>query len=231
MASATNKPPPGSETTNLEAFFANGIDLQTADGATIQKYVTYIVQQYADHNVKDYSLWEAIQFDFGDFKEKHFNKLSNPTWNLLRDYCYTLDQIKWVEDRYNTLSRCTLKRKQELIGVTNPPLQQPGFGQQGFGQYGLRQPGFRQIGLGFSTAADSQASSADPQTQISQDISYQHGHQFSPFPLQKCNNSAETKADSAMIPPHQFPKPQERARQEREQCEHDNQRREQQRLE
>ena len=280
MGSATHEPLPGSKITDLEVF-ANRINLQTADGATIQKYVVYMFQQYADHNIKDYSFWEAIHFDFEDFKEDHFNKLDSLTWNVLRDYCYmhgywidhnygpgrtpittmlksleaewydtwTLDQIKWVENRYKTLSPHTLKCKQELMDVANLPLQLPGFGQlgsgqlglgqtglgqRGIGQLGLGQPGLGQPGLGqpgLGQTGFGSFTSTDSQTQLSQDISFQHGHQFSPLPPQECNNSAEIKADSAMIPPHQFPKPQERARQEREQCECDNQRREQQRLE
>lgn len=114
-------------------------------------------QRYAGRNIEDYRLWDAIQIDFGDFKENHFNKLDGPTWDGLRYYCYmhgywikynygpgrtrittmlktieadwydmwTLDQIKWVENRYHTLSRHTLKHKQELMDTaTNPSVQQ-----------------------------------------------------------------------------------------------------------
>ncbi len=32
---------------------------------------------------------------------------------------WTLEQIKWVEERYDTLSRTTRKRKQQLTGIPN----------------------------------------------------------------------------------------------------------------
>lgn len=78
---------------------------------------------------------------------------------------WTLDQIKWVEHYYRTLSGCTLIRKQELMGITSPTPQQPGLGQSGLGK----------SGLGSSTAADSQAQSANPCTQLFQDDRFQRG--------------------------------------------------------
>ena len=88
MANTINSPPHGSHATDLEALFNSGIDLETADPTTIQKYVAYRCQGYADHNTQDYSLWNAIQIDFGDFKAEHFNTIDGQTWTLLRDYCY-----------------------------------------------------------------------------------------------------------------------------------------------
>ncbi len=87
--------------------------------------------------------------DFAEFETKHFHKLDNDTWRVIRDYCYphgflidhnfdlsrtcttvmletiaadwydewTLKQIKWIEERYHTLSRITHKCKQELTVI------------------------------------------------------------------------------------------------------------------
>ena len=35
---------------------------------------------------------------------------------------WTIEQSEWVEERYNTLSKMTVKRKQELTGTTNSPI-------------------------------------------------------------------------------------------------------------
>ena len=88
MTNTSNSPRHGSDATDLEALFANGFDPQTANQITTQRYVTYMCQRYADQNIEDYSLWNAIQIDFGDFMEEKFNKLDGPIWTLLRDYCY-----------------------------------------------------------------------------------------------------------------------------------------------
>ena len=55
---------------------------------------------------------------------------------------WTLKQIKWVEERYNILSRTTRKRKQELTGIIN----------------------FNSAGNLGSTAANLQRPLAEPQT-------------------------------------------------------------------
>ena len=64
---------------------------------------------------------------------------------------WTLEQIKWVEERYDILSKTTRKRKQELTGITN----------------------FESAGNLGSTAANLQGLSAEPRTQPFQDIRFQ----------------------------------------------------------
>ena len=89
MADITNFPALPSDHTNLDALFANGINLVTAASTIIQRYVAYRFQQYSDCHLEDYSLWNVIQIDFEDFEVEHFNKLNGKTWSVLRDYCYT----------------------------------------------------------------------------------------------------------------------------------------------
>ena len=162
------------EAVDLKIFFANSMDIQTADHDILNKYIIHRFNQYAAANTEDYSLWNGIQVDFEKFEAKHFDEFDGPTWNLVRDYCYphgywidhnfgtgktrtttmlkavkakwndewTLEQIKWVEERYNILSKTTRKCKQELTGIIN----------------------FNSAGNLGSTAANLQGPSAEPRT-------------------------------------------------------------------
>ncbi len=107
----------------------------------LNKFVLYTFSQYETLNLEDYNLWNAIQVDYEDWKEEHFNQLSESTWKFLRQHCYThefwlketnatsmlqiinskfyenwiMNQIRWVEERWNRLSKRMIKRKQRLI--------------------------------------------------------------------------------------------------------------------
>ncbi len=154
IASQSQSSQPGSPESeilvNPEILFRNGLNLETADRDLLNKYVPYTFGQYAATNTEDYDLWDAIQVDYEDWEEEHFNQLSGSTWKFLSHYCYThgywidhnfgngrtratnmlkaiqsewnnkwtLDQIKWVEDRFSTMSRITRKRQLELTAPT-----------------------------------------------------------------------------------------------------------------
>ncbi|MCJ1463089.1 hypothetical protein MMC07_001694 [Pseudocyphellaria aurata] len=151
---------PESDAANSEALFANGIDLEHADANTIQGYVKYSFRQYANRDIEDRRLWDAIQADFRDFREEHFKMINGSTWDLIKAYCYThgywldhkygpgksratimlkavnsdwhkewtMDQIAYVEENFETLSRQVSKRKQELMGTASGPNLRSTFG-------------------------------------------------------------------------------------------------------
>ena len=122
MANTTREPSTGSDTTDLKALFADGINVQTADSNTIQTYVQHRFQQYADLNIEDWHLWNAIQIDFEGFKEKHFNKFDGPTWEILRGYCYKHGY--WLDYKYASgKSRATIMVKtSNQTGTVHGPL-------------------------------------------------------------------------------------------------------------
>ncbi|MCJ1428671.1 hypothetical protein MMC29_006582 [Sticta canariensis] len=70
-------PPSESDVIELQSQFVDGINLRTADRATLQNYVAYVVQTYMDDKMEDERLWEGIHFDFENFK-----KLNTSTRNL-----------------------------------------------------------------------------------------------------------------------------------------------------
>ena len=79
--------------------FLNDIDLKTIDVSTINKYVLYVLQQFAKSYIEDYDLWDSIQMIFEHFKKEHFNKLDFNTWRLLRDYCYRHEF--WIDHNFD----------------------------------------------------------------------------------------------------------------------------------
>ncbi len=111
----------------------------------LNKFVLYTFSQYETLNLENYNLWDAIQVDYENWKEEHFNQLSESTWKFLRQHCYThgfwlketsattsatsmlqainskpyedwtMNQIRWIEERWNRLSKRMIKRKQRLI--------------------------------------------------------------------------------------------------------------------
>ena len=73
---------------NPKILFGHSFDIQKADNDLLNKYVIYKFNQYAEMNVEDYCLWDSIQMYFAKFEARHFNELDNPTWRIVRDYCY-----------------------------------------------------------------------------------------------------------------------------------------------
>lgn len=189
MANTTNEPSPGpspgSNTTDLKALFAGGINLETADMNTIETYIRYRFQQYADLNIEDWPLWDAIQVDFEGFKEEHFSHLNGRTWEILRGYCYKhgywLDykygghggksratiMVKTLEsDWYDAWTLDQIQWVEKIYGTLSRctlirkqelmSVTNPPSQQSGPGQSGQTgQPGLGQIGLGPSVAAGS----------------------------------------------------------------------------
>lgn len=80
--------------------FRNGIDLQTADGDTIQKYVMYMFKGYENINVEDKMLWDCIHFDFEHFEKEHFDQIDSFTWAFIRKYCYTHGY--WIDHNFTS---------------------------------------------------------------------------------------------------------------------------------
>ena len=76
----------------------------------------------------DNDTWGVIRdycYPHGFWIDHNFGPGRNRTTTILKaveadwNNKWTLEQIKWVEERYNSLSRITCKRKQQLIGITN----------------------------------------------------------------------------------------------------------------
>jgi hypothetical protein len=112
-----------------------------ADRYTLNKHVIQLFQGYAERELQDWWLYKVIRADFRQFREEHFNELDYSTWMYVREYCYThgfwlketsatgmlqainsnfyedwfMEQIRWVEKRYNRLSDKMMKRKLHLI--------------------------------------------------------------------------------------------------------------------
>ncbi|MCJ1422188.1 hypothetical protein MMC29_000067 [Sticta canariensis] len=61
--------------------------------------------------------WIDHNFEDGKTRASTMLKAVKADWHNK----WTMEQIKWVEKRYNVLSKMTIKRKQELIGITSPP--------------------------------------------------------------------------------------------------------------
>lgn len=65
--------------TNPETLFRNGLDLNNADRHIINKYVIYVLDQWAASNSEDYALWEGIQMEFSSWTQDRLNQISCPT--------------------------------------------------------------------------------------------------------------------------------------------------------
>jgi hypothetical protein len=47
----------------------------------INKYVIYVLDQWAASNSEDYALWEGIQMEFSSWTQDRLNQISSPTCN------------------------------------------------------------------------------------------------------------------------------------------------------
>ena len=106
--------------------------------------------------------WIDHNFGLGRTRTTVILKAVKADWNNK----WTLEQIEWVEERYDPLSRTTRKRKQELTGTPNLPSN--------------LEP----------NTANSRGLSLEPQTQQFQDIKFETPPQ-QPFMLQDYRNLSD----------------------------------------
>ena len=78
-----------SDSEDAAVIFEEGIDLSTADGKIIRKYVNYKFQIYRENDIQDTTLRDLIKEEFGDFTEDHWKKVDSATLGLVIEYCLT----------------------------------------------------------------------------------------------------------------------------------------------
>jgi hypothetical protein len=100
----------------LKNSFVNDLNIKNANSKILNKYVIYLLNDYAIVNIYDYDLWNAIQIDSTRFQTEHFDQLKELIWILIRNYCYSREY--WIDNTELDETRST-SRATEIIKTVN----------------------------------------------------------------------------------------------------------------